>query len=139
MGASAILLLSEATLLAVIALVAIVVVALVVLAALVLVPRITASANATTAAAPVPVPIPAPSGVVPRLSAARPLPGGRSVEIDVPTRHVDEFVHALRASGWLVHETGEVVATDEDEEGLTTVLVDLPHAPQRTPSGEEIH
>lgn len=65
-------------------------------------------------------------------------PVHRAVEIDVPTPHVDAFVSALRGQGWVVHETGVVVATDEDEEGLTTVSIELP-VMRRHSSGEEIH
>ena len=62
----------------------------------------------------------------------------RGVEIDVPTRHADAIMLALQESGWAVKETGEVVATDEDEEGLTTLAVDVPSS-GRPASGEEVH
>jgi hypothetical protein len=70
---------------------------------------------------------------------ARVAPQVRGVEIDVPTRHADAIIHALRDAGWNVAETGEVVATDEDEEGLTTIAVDLPAGGARPASGEEVH
>ena len=71
-----------------------------------------------------------------RPAAARPLL--RGVEIDVPTKHVDAIVNSLRAAGWRVQETGDVVATDDDEEGLTTLNVDLPQGARSSGSGEEI-
>lgn len=93
--------------------------------------------------APVPAPWPGPRHFAPA-HEPRPMRGAarspmhRSVEIDVPTPHVDAFVAALRGQGWVVHETGVVVATDEDEEGLTTVSIELPVL-RRESSGEEIH
>lgn len=74
-----------------------------------------------------------PSALGPPTRSAR-MPRGRSaaiaalqnVEIDVPTRYADAFIHALQASGWVVRDTGQVVATDEDEEALTTLSVDIP-------------
>lgn len=88
---------------------------------------------------PIMVPTLLPQAPTPvRAPVARSAASGPTLEIDVPTKHVDEFMSALRASGWRVHETGEVVATDEHEEGLTTVLVDVPQAPNRAATGEEI-
>ena len=49
----------------------------------------------------------------------------RLTEIDVPTRHVDRFVRGLNRLGVEVAETGETVDTDEGEETLTTVRLDL--------------
>lgn len=63
------------------------------------------------------------------------------IEIDVPTKHVDAVIGALDAAGWRVQETGEVVATDEDEEALTTLLVEMPATPHPSAAvgtGEEI-
>jgi hypothetical protein len=132
MGAT-VLLLSEATVLAIVALAAIVVVALVVLAVVVL--------AGPQAHRPVAV------GTAPSIHVREPVPrslasvpvraGSRSLEIDVPTQHVDEFMSALRSAGWNVHETGDVVATDEDEEGLTTILVDLPKMSRSQHAGGE--
>jgi hypothetical protein len=134
--ASTVLLLSDATLVAVVALVAIVIVSLVVLALMFLRPQLSHAAPVATPAAMV-LPSPQPHAPM-RAPVARSVAGGRTLEIDVPTKHVDEFMSALRASGWRVHETGEVVATDDDEEGLTTVLVDVPMPSNRAATGEEI-
>lgn len=93
-----------------------------------------------TSAVPAPVAVP---GSTRRASLARNRPGDshiENVEIDVPTRHADAIIHALQSSGWLVRETGDVVATDDDEEGLTTISVDVPSPTQgsRPSTGEEI-
>jgi len=63
------------------------------------------------------------------------------IEIDVPTKHVDDVIGALQAAGWMVQETGEVVATDDDEEALTTLSVQVPvqpSSPRALGTGEEI-
>ncbi len=93
----------------------------------------------STAASPAPVPVPAPTL---RAGGGRKQPPAsriKNVEIDVPTRHADAIIHALQASGWFVRDTGGVVATDEDEEGLTTISVDVPGGRFARPSsGEEV-
>jgi hypothetical protein len=137
---STVLLLADSTLVAVVALVALVMVSIVVLGLAFLRPTSQTAAPVPAQVAPLPAPNPQPQPAQPtsRAHIARPVAGGRTLEIDVPTQHVDEFMSALRASGWRVHETGEVVATDDDEEGLTTVLVDVPQTSNRTATGEEI-
>lgn len=130
--AASVLLLADATVLAVIVITAVFALTVVALGlgALVLLAR---GPEANTA--PRRANAETPHSLAIRASAGRSAPGLRGVEIDVPTKHVDRVISALRASGWSVRETGEVVATDEDEEGLTTISVDLP--PLRG-SGEEI-
>lgn len=129
---SGVLLLAESTLLAIVVVTALFALALVVLglATIVLLARAPERKapihHEATAALP---------SLSIRPSGLRSTSGLRGVEIDVPTRHVDHVISALRASGWTVRETGEVVATDEDEEGLTTISVDLP---VKRGSGEEI-
>jgi hypothetical protein len=140
-----VLLLDEGTALAFVGVVAIVAVCLVALALVAIVfvawnrSERHAAAAAPSSAAPTPVTfhLPRATAVRTRGSAAV-----KNVEIDVPTRHADAIIHALQASGWSVRDTGEVVATDDDEEGLTTISVDVPSdAPtsvSRPGSGEEI-
>lgn len=50
----------------------------------------------------------------------------KDLEIDVPTRHADKVLGALRNAGWHALDTGATVATDEGEEELTTLRVDIP-------------
>lgn len=132
------LLLADTTVLAVVSVVAIFALCFVALAVAMVV-LVRNRAEPVPAAAPLPIsrlPFPVSEPRQARVTAKGPL--HRSVEVDVPTPHVDAFVGALRAQGWVVHETGVVVATDEDEEGLTTVAIELPVL-RRESSGEEIH
>ncbi|HEX9817262.1 MAG TPA: hypothetical protein VGB18_09805 [Candidatus Thermoplasmatota archaeon] len=139
-----VLLLDEGTALAFVGIVAIVAVCLlsvglVVLAIVALRRRDPSYPVAPSIATAAPLPIPSPQL---RAGGSRKKPPAsriKNVEIDVPTRHADAIIHALQASGWFVRDTGEVVATDEDEEGLTTISVDVPGGNVFRPSsGEEV-
>jgi Na+-transporting methylmalonyl-CoA/oxaloacetate decarboxylase gamma subunit len=140
-----VLLLEEGTALAFLGVIAIVVIAVLALAIVALLfgtmqHRQEAPApQPRPAAASEPLPVALPRAMTVR---RRPSTSIQNVEIDVPTRHADSIIQALQAAGWSVRDTGGVVATDEDEEGLTTISVDVPAdvpaAPSRVGTGEEI-
>ncbi len=50
---------------------------------------------------------------------------GRAAELDVPTQDVDSILTALQTAGFDVRDTGLTVDTDEGEETLTTIELDL--------------
>lgn len=50
---------------------------------------------------------------------------GEGVEMDVPTEHVDDVLKAFRKVGFAARDTGLTVDTDEGEETLTTLRLDL--------------
>lgn len=52
-------------------------------------------------------------------------PAGEGVEMDVPTEHVDDVLRAFRKVGFEARDTGLTVDTDEGEETLTTLRLDL--------------
>lgn len=142
-----VLLLDEGTALALIGVVAILAVCLLTIAIVALAfvalrrrdPPYSVPLSTAKAASAAPITIPTPTL---RAGGSRKKPPAsriKNVEIDVPTRHADAIIHALQASGWFVRDTGEVVATDEDEEGLTTISVDVPGGTFTRPSsGEEV-
>ncbi|MBI2076989.1 MAG: hypothetical protein HYT80_01270 [Euryarchaeota archaeon] len=99
--------------------------------------------SAPAPGAPTPLPMPAPAIVKAVRSPRAGTENRQPIEIDVPTKHVDAVIGALQAAGWNVEETGEVVATDDDEEALTTLSVKLPGSAPTHPAaslgtGEEI-
>lgn len=54
---------------------------------------------------------------------------GSQAELDVPTQAVDDIIAALQGAGFDVRDTGLTVDTDEGEETLTTVAMDLANLP----------
>jgi hypothetical protein len=49
----------------------------------------------------------------------------RAIQMDVPTQDVDHVLAAFRTAGLDAHDTGVTVDTDEGEETLTTIGLDL--------------
>lgn len=133
---------SALALLGIIAVVAVVSLAITIVGLVFAAPYRKAFATGAMAAAPVRHAAPAPlfpAGFGAQVARTRrPGSGLRGVEIDVPTRHVDAIIGALKEAGWSVRETGEVVATDDDEEALTTLAVDVPKRFDRPSTGEEV-
>ncbi|MHB8585648.1 MAG: bactofilin family protein [Thermoplasmatota archaeon] len=48
-----------------------------------------------------------------------------SIKIDVPTPYVDALIQRFHSVGWPAHDTGRTVTTDEGDEWLSTLQVDL--------------
>lgn len=59
------------------------------------------------------------------LAAAASRGQGRGIELDVPTEHVDDVLRAFRQVGFEARDTGVTVDTDEGEETLTTLLLEM--------------
>lgn len=59
------------------------------------------------------------------IAAGAARPEGEGVEMDVPTEHVDDVLKAFQKVGFEARDTGLTVDTDEGEETLTTLRLDL--------------
>lgn len=72
--------------------------------------------------------------------AGTPVPQGDVAEMDVPTAAVDRILGAMRKAGFSVADTGLTVDTDEGEETLTTIRMDLSSAaPMESAGSLHIH